>query len=184
MLTLAVQFVLGLFYANAGEWLVHKYILHALGKKRQSFWAYHLHEHHAVCISHSMLDPGYRKLTLTTWNTQSKELLVLAGFVLLHAPIFLIFPLFTSVVYASLALYYYKHRKAHLDPVWARRHLRWHYEHHLGGNACVKLVCHLAMVRLPDGNRVYKQNAGLSHINIFDLYEFIFRKWLFVQTII
>ena len=105
-------------------------------KKRQSFWAYHLHEHHAVCISHSMLDPGYRKLTLTTWNTQSKELLVLAGFVLLHAPIFLIFPLFTSVVYASLALYYYKHRKAHLDPVWARRHLRWHYEHHLGGNIC------------------------------------------------
>ncbi|HEY5138348.1 MAG TPA: hypothetical protein VIJ25_03380, partial [Methylococcales bacterium] len=121
---------------------------------------------------------------LTTWNTQSKELLVLAGFVLLHAPIFLIFPLFTSAVYASLALYYYKHRKAHLDPVWARRHLRWHYEHHLGGNACVKLVCHLAMVRLPDGNRVYKQNAGLSQINIFDLNEFIFRKWLFVQTII
>ena len=80
MLTLAVQFVLGLLYANAGEWLMHKYIL--------------------------------------------------------HAPIFLIFPLFTSAVYASLALYYYKHRKAHLDPVWARRHLRWHYEHHLGGNIC------------------------------------------------
>ena len=136
MFTLAVQFFLGLLYANAGEWLVHKYILHALGKKLHSFWAYHLHEHHAVCTSNSMLDPGYRKLTLTTWNTQSKELLVLAGFVLLHAPIFLIFPLFTSVVYASLALYYYKHRKAHLDPVWARRHLRWHYEHHLGGNIC------------------------------------------------
>jgi hypothetical protein len=32
MLTLVVQFVLGLIYANAGEWLVHKYILHALGK--------------------------------------------------------------------------------------------------------------------------------------------------------
>ena len=120
MLTLAVQFVLGLLYANAGEWLVYKYIL--------------------------------------------------------HAPIFLIFPLFISAVYAPLALNCYKHRKAHLDPVWARRHLRWHYEHHLGGNACVKLVCHLAMVRLPDGNPVYKQNAGLSHIKIFDLYEFIFRK--------
>ena len=136
MLTLAVQFVLGLLYANAGEWLVHKYILHALGKKRHSFWAYHLHEHHAVCISHSTLDPGYWKLILTTW-TQSRELLVLAGFVLLHAPIVLIFPLFTSAVYAYLAHYNYKHRKAHLNPVWTRRHLRWHYEHHLGGNACV-----------------------------------------------
>ena len=104
MLILTVQFVLGFLYANAGEWLVHKYILHALGKKRHSFWAYHLHEHHAVCISNSMLDPGYRQLNLTTWNAQSKELLLLAGFVLLHVPVFLICPLFTSAVYASLAL--------------------------------------------------------------------------------
>ena len=74
MFTVAVQFFLGLLYANAGEWLVHKYTLHALGKKIHSFWAYHLHEHHAICISNNMLDPGYQKLTLTTWNTQSKEL--------------------------------------------------------------------------------------------------------------
>jgi hypothetical protein len=140
MFTVAVQFFLGLLYANAGEWLVHKYILHALGKKLHSFWAYHLHEHHAICISNNMLDPGYQKLTLTTWNTQSKELVVLAGILLLHVPIFSIFPSFTTAVYASLALYYYKHRKAHLDLVWARRHLLWHYEHHLGGasaNWCV-----------------------------------------------
>ncbi|MDD1613503.1 MAG: hypothetical protein LUP98_02485 [Methylococcaceae bacterium] len=136
MITLVIQFFLGLLYANAGEWLMHKYILHALGKKPHSFWAYHLHEHHAVCTSNSMLDPGYQMLTLTTWNTQSKELMVLAGIVLLHVPMFLIFPSFTGAVYASLALYYYKHRKAHLDPAWARRHLRWHYEHHLGGNTC------------------------------------------------
>ena len=84
MFTLAVQFFLGVLYANAGEWLVHKYILHALGKKRHSFWAYHLHEHHAVCTSNSMLDPGYQKLILTTWNTQSKELVVLAGIVLVN----------------------------------------------------------------------------------------------------
>ena len=135
MLTLVFQFILGLLYANAGEWLMHKYILHGLGKNRNSFWAYHLLEHHAVCTSNSMLDPGYQKITLTAWNTQTKELFVLAGIVLLHVPVFLIFPAFTSAVYVSLGLYYYKHRKAHLDPVWARRHLRWHYEHHLGGNA-------------------------------------------------
>jgi hypothetical protein len=134
MLSFAVQFFLGLLYANAGEWLAHKYILHALGNKRHSFWAYHLHEHHAVCARNGMIDPGYRKLSLTAWNTQSKELAVLAGIVLLHVPVFLIFPVFPGAVYASLALYYYKHRRAHLDPVWARRHLLWHYEHHLGGN--------------------------------------------------
>lgn len=134
MLTFAIQFFLGLLYANAGEWMVHKYILHALGKKPLSIWAYHLHEHHAVCIHNSMLDPGYQKINFTTWNTQSKEIVVLAGFVLLHLPILLISPSFTFAVYGSLALYYYKHRKAHLDPDWAMQHLRWHYEHHLCGN--------------------------------------------------
>ncbi|NOR68114.1 MAG: hypothetical protein GQ532_00180 [Methylomarinum sp.] len=136
MLTLIVQFFLGLLYANAGEWLIHKYILHALGRKKHSFWAYHLQEHHVISARNGMLDPGYQKLNLKTWNTQSKELVVLASIVLLHVPMFLIVPAFTSAVYVSLALYYYKHRKAHLDPVWARRHLRWHFEHHLGRNSC------------------------------------------------
>jgi len=56
MLTLAVQFFLGLLYADAGEWLMHKYIPQALGNKPYSFQAYHLYEHHAVCASNSMLD--------------------------------------------------------------------------------------------------------------------------------
>jgi hypothetical protein len=134
MLTLLIQFILGLLYANAGEWFMHKYILHALGKNRQSFWAYHWYEHHSASAKNGMLDPGYQNMTLTTWNTQSKELAVLAGIVLLHLPVAWFFPSFIGAVYLSLALYYYKHRKAHLDPVWARRHLRWHYEHHLGGD--------------------------------------------------
>jgi len=134
MLSLAAQFILGLLYANAGEWLMHKYILHGLGQNRHSFWAYHWHEHHAVCAKNAMFDPGYQSVTLTTWNAQTKELAVLSGIVLLHVPLFLLFPLFTGAVYASLMLYYYKHRKAHLDPIWAKQHLRWHYDHHLGGN--------------------------------------------------
>jgi len=136
MFSLAAQLILGLLYANAGEWLVHKYILHALGKNPHSFWAYHWHEHHAVCVKNAMFDPGYKTLRLNIWNAQTKKLAVLAGIVLLHVPLFILLPLFTGVMYASLILYYYKHRKAHLDPVWGRRHLRWHYEHHLGENAC------------------------------------------------
>jgi hypothetical protein len=66
MLTLAVQFLLGFLYANASEWLMHKYILHGLGSKTHSFWSYHLQEHHAVCVRNRMIDPGYQKLTLTT----------------------------------------------------------------------------------------------------------------------
>lgn len=134
MLNLVVQCCLGLLYANAGEWLMHKYILHALGKKQHSFWAYHLYEHHAICVRNSMVDSGYQTINLMTWNTQSKEIVVLTGIVLLHIPMFLILPAFTSAIYVSLMLYYYKHRKAHLDPMWAKQHLRWHYEHHLSSN--------------------------------------------------
>jgi hypothetical protein len=140
MLGAIAQLLLGLLYVNAGEWLMHKYIFHGLGRSRQSFWAYHWHEHHAVCARNGMLDPGYRHLDLTTWNAQSKELAVLAIIAMAHVPLFMVLPVFSAAVYASLALYYYKHRKAHLDPGWARRHLRWHYEHHLArsaGNWCV-----------------------------------------------
>ena len=125
MLALALQFIAGLLYANAGEWFMHKYILHALGQQ----------QHHAVCAKNGMIDPGYQSMSLTSWNTQSKELVVLAGIVLLNAPLFMLSPTFTCALYGSLALYYYKHRKAHLDPEWAKRYLRWHYEHHLGENA-------------------------------------------------
>lgn len=140
-MTSVFYFFLGLLYANAGEWLMHKYILHGLGKNRQSFWAYHFYDHHEVCYKNNMLDPGYKKLNLATWNTQAKELSVLTVIVLLHVPLFFLFPSFISAVYMSLAVYYYKHRKAHLDNDWAKRHLRWHYEHHLSGkleaNWCV-----------------------------------------------
>lgn len=135
MLTFAFQFILGLLYANAGEWIVHRYLLHALGKKPGSFWAYHLQEHHSVCMHNAMLDPGYHKLHFNRLNTQTKELLFLVGTILLHLPILLAFPIFVGAVYLSLALYYYKHSRAHLDTAWAKHHLRWHYEHHLGGNA-------------------------------------------------
>jgi len=105
MFSLLAQFILGLMYANAGEWLVHKYILHALGKNPHSFWAYHWHEHHSVCVKNVMFDPGYQPLRFNIWNAQTKELTVLAGIVLLHVPLFILLPLFTGVMYASLMVY-------------------------------------------------------------------------------
>ncbi|ANE54152.1 sterol desaturase family protein [Methylomonas sp. DH-1] len=139
MATAALQIACALLYANLGEWLMHKYLLHGLGKNPGSIWAYHWYEHHRVCAEHGMLDPGYRSLKWA-WNAQSKELAVLAGIVTLHLPLLFYLPFFVMALYAALALYYYKHRRAHLDPEWAKRHLPWHYQHHLragNGNWCV-----------------------------------------------
>ena len=132
---LIAQILLGLLYTNACEWFMHKYILHGLGKNQHSFWAYHLYDHHAVCIKQAMCDPGYEHLSLSTWNTQTKELVVLTVIILIHMPLAIIWPTFVATVYGSLVLYYYKHRKSHLDPAWAKRHLPWHYDHHLGGHS-------------------------------------------------
>lgn len=140
MLEITLQFVLALLYANLGEWLFHKFILHGLGKNVDSIWAFHFHEHHAICVKYVMFDPGYQQLNLLGWNAQTKELAVFVTVVLLHLPLLWVCPVFTLTLYASLSLYYFKHRKAHLDPVWAKEHLTWHYEHHVNpgsGNWCV-----------------------------------------------
>ena len=31
-------------------------------------------------------------------------------------------------------LYYYMHRKFHLDPEWGKRWMRWHWDHHMGAD--------------------------------------------------
>ena len=47
-----------LLYANAFEWWAHKYLLHGLGKKKGSFFAFHFHDHHRASRKHGMIDEG------------------------------------------------------------------------------------------------------------------------------
>src|SRR5690606_12690413 len=77
---------LGLAYANAGEWLVHKYVLHGLGRKRSSYWSFHWLEHHRVSRLRDFYDPDYER-SLLGWNAQSKEALALTGAAVAHLPL-------------------------------------------------------------------------------------------------
>jgi sterol desaturase/sphingolipid hydroxylase (fatty acid hydroxylase superfamily) len=54
---------------------------------------------------------------------------------LAHAPLFVVAPFYTSTVWYCLVRYRHNHRHAHLDPAWARDHLPWHYDHHMGDQA-------------------------------------------------
>ena len=67
--------------------------------------------------------------------------LSLAAVVVGHLPLLPMAPFFTATVWYSTARYYYIHRKAHLDPHWAKEHVPWHYDHHMGrdqnANWCV-----------------------------------------------
>ena len=123
----------GLFLANAGEWVMHKYVLHGLGKKRDSFWSFHWHEHHRNCRQHGHYDPAYRRSPLR-WNPQGKEALALAAVSAGVLPLFPVAPFLVGTFVYCAADYYRKHKRAHLDPSWAREHLPWHYDHHMGPN--------------------------------------------------
>jgi sterol desaturase/sphingolipid hydroxylase (fatty acid hydroxylase superfamily) len=49
-------------------------------------------------------------------------------------PIAPVAPFFVGTLAYSSFRYYRVHKHAHLDPAWAREHLPWHYDHHMGPN--------------------------------------------------
>ncbi|MCW5802887.1 MAG: hypothetical protein KIT31_10915 [Deltaproteobacteria bacterium] len=125
---------LGLLAANASEWLMHKYVLHGLGRHKASFWSFHWHDHHRNARKHGHLDPDYRVPPWRAWNGQSKEAAALVATAVVMAPLAPVAPFFYGTIVYSAVNYYRKHKRAHLDPAWAREHLPWHYDHHMGPN--------------------------------------------------
>jgi sterol desaturase/sphingolipid hydroxylase (fatty acid hydroxylase superfamily) len=122
---------LGLLYANAGEWLIHRYVLHGLGKKKTSFWSFHWGEHHRAARKHEFFDPDYDRSVFGK-HAQGKEALAVVGLMLAHAPLLPVAPFFTAAVWYSALNYLYTHKRAHLDPEWAKQNLKHHYDHHMG----------------------------------------------------
>jgi len=116
---------------GVGEWATHKYLLHGLGRDKRSRFSFHYHDHHQAVRKHGGYDPAYEGPPWST-PTQAREAIGLTVIGLAHAPLFPIAPFYTSTIWYCLARYRRDHRRAHLDPQWARDHLTWHYEHHMG----------------------------------------------------
>jgi hypothetical protein len=124
---------LGLVTANAVEWLVHKHVLHGWGTTRGTFWSFHFHEHHRLVRQNGYHDPNYHRFPLGN-HAQGKEAWALIGASAAVAPLFPIAPFFVGTLWYSAANYYRIHKRSHLDPAWARQHVPWHYDHHMGMN--------------------------------------------------
>jgi hypothetical protein len=131
---------IGLAASNAGEWFIHRYWLHGLGKNKKSFWAFHWHEHHRESRKNDMFDAQYVR-SVFTWSPQGKEALALALGAVAMTPMFPLAPFFTGTVWYRMYRYYVIHKRAHLDRDWAKTNLPWHYDHHMGkdqnANWCV-----------------------------------------------
>ena len=124
---------LGLAYGNAVEWILHRYLLHGLGKKKKTFFSFHWSEHHKNARQNNMYDPDYAKPFLKS-GPPFKETVSLVLFGLLHLPLLPIAPFFTLTGYYCIFNYLRVHKKAHQDVEWAKQNLPWHRDHHMGKN--------------------------------------------------
>lgn len=130
----------GLLASNAFEWAMHKHVLHGRGRDRSSFWAFHWHEHHKKSRKNGHYDDDYTKPLGEAKGMLREAVALTAGAVAL-APLAPVAPFFVGACWYSTYNYYRTHKRAHLDPEWARRRLPWHYDHHMGpdqnANWCV-----------------------------------------------
>lgn len=124
---------IGLMYVNAGEWILHKYVLHGLGKNKDSFWSFHWYDHHNSASKNGFYDTNYEK-PFGGYNAPTKEAVALTALTILHLPLFPIAPFFTATLCYGAYNYYKQHKRSHNDPEWTREHMPWHYDHHMGPN--------------------------------------------------
>jgi sterol desaturase/sphingolipid hydroxylase (fatty acid hydroxylase superfamily) len=123
----------GIAYSHVVEWALHKHVLHGVGKKRESFWSFHFHEHHRAARTKQFHDEIYESHPFK-WNGAGKEVFGLTLLAAAHLPLLPVAPAFVATLAACGLQYYRVHKRSHMDPEWAREHLPWHYDHHMGPN--------------------------------------------------
>lgn len=126
------EILLALVYGNLLEWILHRFILHELGRRKGNFWSFHWKRHHRICRNSNFADPDYSGPI--TWNTTGKEIFGLGLLALVHLPILWVFPAFYCGLLLHAVIYYGLHAASHRYPAWGKRWLRWHYDHHMIGN--------------------------------------------------
>lgn len=124
---------LGLLAANAFEWFAHNKLLHEYGKNRSGSAHYHW-DHHREVRRNDFGEPQYDHFFGEEYARHRYEVEALVRVSLMVSPLFPIAPFFTATLWYSAFNYYHCHRKSHENPEWAREHLPWHVDHHLGRN--------------------------------------------------
>jgi hypothetical protein len=122
--------VVAYYYSTLLEWLIHKYILHGLGKNKNSWFSFHWHTHHKMCRKHNNKDTNYE--SGFSHSSIKKEIIGLIGLTVIHSPIIFASPVFFISLAACAARYFYIHKKSHTDIEWGKRHVPWHWDHHIG----------------------------------------------------
>ena len=150
---------LGLLAGNAAEWVMHKYVLHEMGREPDSFWGFHFHEHHRLVRQNGFKDPMYDERFPLGFHAQGKESWALIGASVAVAPLFPVAPFFTATLWYCAINYYRTHKHAHDNPQWARENLQWHYDHHMGRNPGANWCISKPWFDYIMGTRVYTEGC-------------------------
>ena len=132
-------FVTGVMIANAFEWVAHKYLLHGVHRQGQqrfslspssmkSHWT-----HHRLVRKQQFSDDGY----VEGLANERTRLELLSLVVVASSASAIAYPFSKGMALSfwyCAGNYFYVHRRAHLQPAWAKKHIPWHYDHHMNSN--------------------------------------------------
>jgi hypothetical protein len=125
----------GRVFAAATEWTVHRYIFHALGKRKGSRFSFHWRQHHRSCRKVEMVDDAYVYGSLFEGsNGRAREVWSIVVGCLFMVPALPYVPGLVLGAWYGGWRYHWSHRQCHLDPEWGKENMRWHYDHHMGPN--------------------------------------------------
>ena len=133
MAYIILSIIFAILYQNIMEWVLHKYVLHGLGKKKRSKFSFHWKIHHNTVRKNNFYDKDYL-LPFYKINSKSSELISLWLLWIAHFPLVFLNPIFYFTISIGTILYYQLHKKSHMNPEWGKKYLRWHYDHHMVGN--------------------------------------------------
>ena len=113
-----IYFLIGLIYVNFLEWVLHRFVLHGLGKSRSSRFNFHIVHHYVSSVCHmedspSLLEAFY--MTLVTF---------------MHVWMIYISVWLYAGALAGGTLYWVVHSLVHTYPKLMYPYFPWHYSHH------------------------------------------------------
>ena len=123
-------FFLGIVLGSLIEWAAHKYLLHNFSHR--IFSHSHFSVHHRNCRKNNNYDQDYENFPPKTLDEGLMEISLLLSGIALTSPLaFISFHLWLGLFFHA-CLYYFLHRKSHMDVEWGKKWMPWHYEHHMG----------------------------------------------------
>ena len=159
-----LQVAIAWAYSHVLEYCLHRWLLH--NRHRKAWFKTHFGDHHKIARRNMMLDSKAHKPIKITGDPELKGLIALG---LLHAPIAILWPFAYVMLIWSAVNYFLVHRKAHQDFRWARDHLPWHYDHHMGPDQNMNWGVRLPWVDILMGTRIHwkGEQKEVSEYNSF-----------------